>query len=138
MPLHDIIIPEDFTTPHIDKLQHRAEAYEKNGILPAAIVINDSNVLIDGYATYLTAVKYGLATVPVQRGHVELIEACHRLGEKTYFWRVLSRLQGTIQKGDRCLVRTANGFTYAKVLSVLQQQLPPKGLRLRNVIKKVR
>ena len=84
--LKDIIISEDFrkTEPAAWKMQLRADYYESTGELPAGIIINNENVLIDGYTIYLTAAKYGLSSVPVKRGYVELIEASHRAGTEGF------------------------------------------------------
>lgn len=136
-PLKDIVISEDFksTVPVSWKLQKKMEYYERTWKLPEDIVINDENVLIDGYTTYLTASRYGVTHVPVKRGYVELIEASHRTGLKKYFWRVPSGLVGMIHKGDKCIVRTARGVRRVCVVNVLQQQYPVQEPRLRNVLK---
>lgn len=116
-------------------MQRKADYYERTGELPEDIVINDENVLIDGYATYLTAARYELTHVPVKRGYVELIEASHRAGAKTYFWRVPPRLVGMIHQGDKCIVRTARGVRRVRVERILRQQYPVQEPRLRSVLK---
>ncbi len=135
--LQDIIISEDFknTEPAAWKMQRKADYYKRTGELPEDIVINDENVLIDGYATYLTAARYDLTHVPVKRGYVELIEASHRAGAKTYFWRVPPRLVGMIHQGDKCIVRTARGVRRVRVERILRQQYPVQEPRLRSVLK---
>lgn len=135
--LKDIIISEDFrkTEPAAWKMQLKADYYESTGELPAGIIINDENVLIDGYTIYLTAAKYGLSYVPVKRGYVELIEASHRAGAKSYLWKVPPRLSGTIHEGDKCIVRTGQGVRRVRVAKVLHEQYPVQIPRLRNVLK---
>lgn len=135
--LQDIIISEDFknTEPAAWKMQRKADYYERTGELPEDIVINDENVLIDGYTIYLTAAKYGLSSVPVKRGYVELIEASHRAGAKSYLWKVPPRLSGTIHEGDKCIVRTGQGVRRVRVAKVLHEQYPVQIPRLRNVLK---
>ena len=51
--LQEIIISEDVknTEPAAWKMQRKADYYERTGELPEDIVINDENVLFDGYAT---------------------------------------------------------------------------------------
>lgn len=130
--LQDIIISEDFknTEPAAWKMQRKADYYERTGELP-----NDENVLIDGYVTYLTVARHELTHVPVKRGYVELIEASHRAGAKTYFWRVPPRLVGMIHQGDKCIVRTARGVRRVRVERILRQQYPIQEPRLRSVLK---
>ena len=135
-PLKDIIISDDYknTEPADWKLQRKIDYYERTWELPEDIVINDENVLIDGYTTYLVAIKYGLTQIPVKRGYVEIIEARHRAGQKRYFWRVPGRLQGQIQQGDRCSVRTASGIKWVRVANVLQLQYPIQEPHLKSVL----
>lgn len=136
-PVKDIIISEDFkdTDPAVWKLQRKVDYYKQHGELPEDIIINDENVLIDGYTTYLAAVMYGLEYMPVKAGYVELIEASHRPGQKSYVWRIPPRMYGMIHTGDKCIVRTSNGVRKVQVLNVLRQQYPNQTPKLRNVIK---
>lgn len=66
--LKDIIISEDFgsTTPAAMKLDKVRGYVADHGELPAYIVINNDNVLIDGYCTYLVALELGADRVPVR------------------------------------------------------------------------
>ncbi|MGN0263925.1 MAG: DUF5839 family protein [Oliverpabstia sp.] len=134
-PLKDIIISEDFknTAPAEWKLQRKIEHYNETLELPEDIVINDENVLIDGYTTYLVAVRYGITHVPVKRGYVELIEARHRAGQRAYFWRVPTRLIGKARQGDKCIVRTINGDKWVRVANVFRIQYPVQEVQLKNV-----
>ncbi|MDD6571942.1 MAG: DUF5839 family protein [Thermoflexaceae bacterium] len=134
-PLKDIIISEDFknTEPAAWKLQRKIDYYEETRELPEDIVINDENVLIDGYTTYLLAARYRLTHVPVKRGYVELIEARHRAGQKSYFWRVPTRLLGKARQGDKCIVRTMSGDKWVRVANVHRIQYPVQEVQLKNV-----
>lgn len=134
-PLKDIIISEDFknTAPAEWKLQRKLDRYEETLELPEDIVINDENVLIDGYTTYLIAARYGFTHVPVKRGYVELIEARHRAGQRAYFWRVPMRLIGKAHQGDKCIVRTMNGDKWVRVANVYRIQYPVQEVQLKNV-----
>ena len=136
-PLEDIVISEDFrhTDPAARKIQRKVNYYKRTGELPADIIINDENVLIDGYTTYLTAVRYGFTHVPVRRGYVEIIEASYRSGSKVYTWKVPPRLQGMIHPGDKCRVRISTGVRMVTVQNILKQQYPVQTPRLRNVLK---
>ena len=135
--LKDIIISEDFrkTEPAAWKMRLKADYYESTGELPAGIIINDKYILIVLYTIYLTAAKYGISYVPVKRGYVELIEASHRAGAKSYLWKVPPQLSGTIHEGDKCIVRTGQGVRRVRVAKVLHEQYPVQIPRLRNVLK---
>lgn len=136
-PLKDIVISEDFsrTEPAAMKLDKIRKCYADHGELPAYIVINDNNVLIDGYCTYLVAKELGATSVLVRRGYVELIEASHRAGAKNFIWRVPARLMGQIKAGDKCIVRTTRGARRVRVEKVLQQQYPTQQPPLKTVLK---
>lgn len=135
--LKDIIISEDFssTTPAAMKLDKVRGYVAEHDKLPAYIVINNDNVLIDGYCTYLVALELGADRVPVKRGYVELIEAKHHAGQQCFIWRVPERLLGQIKAGDKCIVRTARGARRVRVERVLQQQYPTQRPPLKTVLK---
>lgn len=136
-PVKDIVISEDFkhTDPAAWKIKRKVDYYEQYGELPEDIIINSENVLIDGYTTYLTARMYDLEYVPVKVGYVELIEASHQSGKKSYMWKVPPGMYGIIREGDRCIVRTGSGVRSVLVQKVLQLQYPIQKPRLRNVIR---
>ena len=135
--LKDIIITEDYssTTPAAMKLDRVRAYYKEHVELPASIVINEENVLIDGYCTYLVAVELGAEVVPVKVGYVELIEASHRAGAKNFIWRVPVYLMGQIKAGDKCIVRTTRGARRVRVERVLRQQYPTQQPPLKTVLK---
>ena len=135
--LKDIIISEDFkqNTPAASKLERVRKYFSDRGEIPAEIVLNEDNVLIDGYCTYLLAQELGLKEVPIERGHIELIEAYHRKGQQSYFWRVPAKLMGRIVPGSKCIVRTERGIRRVTVINILQQQYPTQSPRLKNVLR---
>ena len=135
--LKDIIISEDFkqNTPAASKLAKVHRYFSDRGELPVEIVINNDNVLIDGYCTYLLAKELGLVEVPVKRGYIELIEAYHKKGQQLYCWRVPEKLLGRIVPGSKCIVATAKGLRRVRVVNILQQQYPTQTPRLRNVLR---
>lgn len=135
--INDIIVSADYaaTAPKQWKQDKKQAYYEEHGTLPADIVINDSNVLIDGYTTYLTAARNGLQSIDVYRGWVEVIEAHHKAGGKFYRWRVPARLNGKISKGDKCIVRTLNGVRSVRVKEIFRQQYPVQNPRMKDVLK---
>lgn len=58
-----IKIPENFTKPSRNKLKSRTEYYNKNKRFEVPIIIDPSNMLLDGYTSYLIAKQYNLKTV---------------------------------------------------------------------------
>lgn len=135
--LKDIYISDDFAgrTPADRKLDRVRRYYAECGELPACIVLNDENTLIDGYCTYLVAKELGVTGVLVRRGYVELIEAHHHAGQKNFVWKVPEKLMGQIKPGDKCIVGTSRGARRVRVTKVLQQQYPAQQPRLKNVLK---
>lgn len=61
--LNNIKIPEKFTKPRKEKLNSRIQYYNKNKCFEVPIIIDPSNMLIDGYTSYLIAKKYNMKTV---------------------------------------------------------------------------
>lgn len=136
-PVTEIIISEDFknTPPTERKMQYKREHLKNKGVLKKNIIINDENVLIDGYTTYLLAMENGMNDVPVIRGYVEIVEAVHKKGGKAYSWKVPTHLIGAISPGDKCIVQTSSGAKYVRVVNVLRQQYPIQTPKLQNVLR---
>lgn len=137
--IKDITITEDFknTTPGSRKMERAEQRYIQTGKLPPVIVINDENVLIDGYITYLLAKKYGIEQIDVYRGCAEFVEAVHYAGStRAYMWRVPLQLTGMLDIGDYIIVSTTRGAKRVRVSRVIRQQYPDQTYRLKNVIKK--
>lgn len=137
--IRDIIVTDDFrdTTPGSRKMERAERRYQQTGGLPVNIVINDENVLIDGYITYLLAVQHGIEQMDVYRGYMELVEALHYTGsEKAYMWRVPLWLYGMIETGDYIIVQTARGVKRVKVSRIVRQQYPEQTRRIKKVIKR--
>lgn len=137
-PLKEIIITDEFrkTVHGADKLARREQAYLSRGELPKDIVINDRNILIDGYITYLLALRHEITTLDVYRGYVELVEGRHKPGNRSYIWRLPLSLCGTVSKGDKVIVRTSAGVRRATVENIIRQQYPIQQPRLKMVCKK--
>lgn len=139
MRTEDIIISDDFkrTPPKAEKLHRTEQEYLKTGLLPENIIIDADNVLVDGYTTYLAAVKYGVEDVAL--GNMEFIEGVHDPGSsRTFIWRIPSHLAGKISAGDRVMVRTVYGVSRVQVVNVIRQQYPGTEGARRRVIRKCR
>ena len=137
--IKNIVISEDYrcTTPTSAKLSRLEQYYLQTRELPTNIVINDDDVLIDGYITYLLAVQYGVEQIDVYRGYVEIVEATHGAGRaKAYTWRVPMRLIGAITVNDYIIVPSMKGAQRVKVINVIRQQYPDQSRRMKQVFKK--
>lgn len=137
--IKDIVISEDYksTLPREDKQERAEQRYLQTGELPTNIVVNDSDVLIDGYITYLLAVKHGIKQLDIYRGCVEIVEAVHYTGSnKAYTWRVPLRLNGMIEVNDYIIVPSSGGVKRVKVLNVIRQQYPEQSRPLKQIYKK--
>ena len=136
--IKDIRISDDFrnTTPGENKMERMRQKYERSSLLPTNIIINADNVLIDGYITYLLALEQGIEQLDVYRGYIEVIEAVHREGSKSFRWRVPLYLYGSVQPGDYAIVRTSKGVKRVYVKKVIQQQYPEQTYKLKRIIKK--
>ena len=136
--IKDIVISEDYknTTPGSRKMERAEQRYLQTGLLLANIIINDNNVLIDGYITYLLAVRHGLEQVDVYRGYIEIIEAVHRAeSNKVFQWRVPLRLYGQVQRNDFVMARTSSGVKRVLVKAVIRQSYPEQGRTLKRICK---
>lgn len=118
-PVKDIIISEDFkdTDPASWKLQHKVDYYKQHGELPKDIMINDENVLIDGYTTYLAAVMFGLEYVPIKVGYVELIEASVQV--LNIFTAAVSKSDTEAQKCNKNSIGVKRAFNATKCRKML-------------------
>lgn len=136
-PLKEIVISEDFkkTKPAAAKLDRVRQYVADFGNLPDKIVINENNVLIDGYCTYLVACELAIDSANVRIGYVEVIEASHKRGGALFLWKVPDKLIGKIRSGDRCIVRTKKGAQIVTVENVVRQQYPVQHPRMKNVIR---
>lgn len=61
-----IIIPEYYKKPRKEKLQHKKEFYKRYGILPE-IILDQNNILIDGFCSYYIARVKNIKYVKVRR-----------------------------------------------------------------------
>jgi len=136
-PIENIIISEDFkrTQPGSRKMESAEARYQQTGELPAIIVINDENVLIDGYITYLTALNHGIVAADVYRGWEEVIEAVHGQQDHIFKWRVPRHLVGMIKPVDKVLVTTAKGVKRVRVVNVMRYQYTDQSRNLKRVWK---
>lgn len=65
--LGNIKIPFKFTAPSEKKLHKRNLYYLKHGYFKSTIILNEDNLLIDGYTTYLLALNKGYDYITILR-----------------------------------------------------------------------
>lgn len=65
--LEHITIPKHFRKPKKEKIEERKKYFESYKNFETSIILNDKNVLIDGYTTYLIAKENKLSHVYIKR-----------------------------------------------------------------------
>lgn len=135
--IDDIKIPAEFKTtePGAKKIARAEGRYSRTGTLPTAIIVNDDNMLIDGYITYLLAVKHNIKRFDVYRGYYETISAVHGHCSNAFDWEVPAALIGKIEVGDKVSVITKRGVRKVRVVGVMRQQCPEYGKKLQRVLR---
>ncbi len=96
--------------PKPEKMEHKDLYYQAHGSFESEIILDGAGNLIDGYTSYLLAVRYGVSHVPVRYGRRQTITAAHRPGGTLYRWELPGLLVGKVHPGDKVTVRTARGF----------------------------
>lgn len=148
--ISDIIVPTYLkrTKPSNKKISHIKEYYEKNGKFDEPVVVNVNNILLDGYARYLTAaVVLDLEEVEciVQSDTISdaltdnnapmtYITGAFKTGTE-FTWKLSKNID--VQIGDKVLVNNRKGIAVVKVTSVFTSN-DPKMLLHKRVIKKVK
>lgn len=65
--VNQIIIPKIFKVPGKEKLRLKIDFYLKNNYFEDNIIIDENNVLIDGFTTYYICKLYGFRYIGVTR-----------------------------------------------------------------------
>ena len=124
--------------PKPGKMMKKEQYFNETGLLQSEIVLDSRNHLIDGYTSYLLAVKNGLEYVPIRYGKRQIVKAYHRQGGKIYMWELPGVLIDRVSPGEKLIVRTSRGIRTVTVSAVEQynpeQQIAP----LRRAIRKKR
>jgi hypothetical protein len=145
MKLKDIVIADDFKTtqPAKWKMAQCRKHYETTHQLDRDIILNEDNVLIDGYVAYLVAQENGIEDVDVVYGlidhnanNIAYIYAQHRTNGKKYIWRVTNRtvnIKG-LKAGAVAIVDTKYGPRKVIVSKVKWRRKRPKPYSFRRVL----
>jgi hypothetical protein len=144
MKLTDITIPESFqkTKPSAEKLTACRKYYEENGKLPKPVVIDDHNVLVDGYIGYLTLLDLGVEETEPAHGEFQpttvYVFGKHTPDGKEYVWYApIGKHIGYIKEGDTILVKTKYGRKPITVTRVERRKDSPSEGIIRPIIKKI-
>ena len=104
--------------PKPEKMERKDQYYQAHGSFESEIIIDGTGNLIDGYTSYLLAIRYGMSHVPVRYGRRQIITAAHKPGGPLYAWELPGLLVGKVHPGDKVTVQTARGFRRVTVEAV--------------------
>lgn len=122
VPLSAIQIYPCFTEhpPGSGKMETKAQYFSETGFFQSDIVLDMQNHLVDGYTSYLLAKQSGMKHVPVRYSKRQTVKAYHRPGGKLYEWELPEKLVDRVSSGDKVLVHTKDGISFATVAAVKQ------------------
>lgn len=103
--------------PKPEKMESKDLYYQAHGSFESEIIDGAGN-LIDGYTSYLLAIRYGVSHVPVRYGRRQIITAAHKPGGPLYAWELLGLLVGKVHPGDKVTVQTVRGYRRVTVEAV--------------------
>ena len=124
--------------PKPGKMMKKEQYFNETGLLQSEIVLDSGNHLIDGYTSYLLALKHGIEYVPIRYGKRQIVKAYHRQGGKIYMWELPGVLIDRVAPGEKLIVRTGRGIRTVTVAAVEEynpeQQIEPlrRAIRKRN------
>ncbi len=104
--------------PKPEKMEQKEQYFGETGALQSQIILDSRGNLIDGYTSYLLAVKHGIQCVPIRYGKRQIVRAFHRNGGKLYTWELPGILIDRVSAGDRVIVRTERGIKAVTVAAV--------------------
>ncbi len=105
-------------SPKAEKMERKEQYFTETGLLQSQIILDRRGNLIDGYTSYLLAVKHGIRCVPIRYGKRQIIRASHRNGGKLYTWELPGVLIDRVSAGDKAIVRTERGVRVVTVAAV--------------------
>lgn len=136
MRINDIKIFPCFAehSPKAEKMQQKEQYFTETGLLQSQIILDSQGNLIDGYTSYLLAVKYGLQSVSVKYGKRQIVRASQKSGGKLYTWELPGLLIDRVHIGDKVIVHSNKGIRTVKVAAVEDysgQDLEPLKMAIR-------
>ena len=106
--------------PKAQKMGQKEQYFMETGLLQSQIILDSQGNLIDGYTSYLLAVKHGIQCVPVRYGKRQIVRASYKPGGKLYTWELPGLLIDRVSAGDKVIVHTERGVTVVTVAAVLR------------------
>lgn len=104
--------------PKAEKMERKEQYFMETELLQSQIILDGAGTLIDGYTSYLLAVKHGIQNVPIRYGKRQIVRASHKPGGKMYTWELPGRLIDRVRIGDKVIVRTEKGVRVVTVAAV--------------------
>lgn len=92
-----------------EKMERKERYYLEHGEFESRIVLDRVGNLVDGYTSYLLAVKHGESFVMYDLCRGMVIHAAHKPGGKLYTWELPGNLVGKVRVGDKVVVETERG-----------------------------
>lgn len=140
LKLSEITIPEKFlrTSPSQQKLADCRKFFETHAELDRELVVDEDNVLTDGYVGYLILCENGISECDVVRrpSSYLVIAAKHPSREKVYYWRTNkhTRHPECLLPGALAWVNTCYGRKVVEVVETFTQAAAPRQGPLRTVV----
>lgn len=143
LPLSSIIIPQQYAKSHPSPMKRDACAnwYKQHGILDRMLVVDQNNILIDGYIGYLVLMEAGVTEYIVERRvadkRISYIGGRHPACPKMYYWEIDSHTQNldALRPGNCALVDTKYGRAVVKIVVLAQATESPTNKPLRRVLR---
>lgn len=120
--------------PDPEKMQRKEQYFMETGLLQSQIILDGQGRLIDGYTSYLLAVKHGIQSIPVRYGRRQIIRASHKPGGKVYSWELPGLLIDRVSARDKAVVYTERG-TRTVVVTAVEEYAGNEPEPLRMVIR---
>jgi len=150
MKLEEIRISKAFQkhTPSERKMERFRRFYEENGCIDKPLVLNRTNILLDGYARYLVLKECGVEETEqitynenfakYRTEETTYVYAKHHGIEREFVWRVPKhRIDlSDLKVGDDIVVRTKYGTKKVTISRIEQAKIPPTTQPIKRVVKK--
>ena len=138
--IKEIIIPDSFknSKPNDQKVEMKRQYYNKNRQIQKPLLVDENNVLLDGYIWYLLLLEngfdgyVGVDVVKKPRVSQSYVWARHPGNPKIYVWKCPSNAK--YYRGDIILVETSKGPSAVVVENYGVLYYPPIDRKIRNVI----
>ena len=164
MKLADIIISEEFagSPPSKKRMEECRENWEKYGKQDRYIVVNNDNVLVDGYAMYLVLLENGIEEAEIRSGECAKRKGirkskedmrdyrnertCYVYGKhpsnnaREYIWRIppkWTQFADNVQRGDLILCEAKSSYAPVIVTRIAVCDTCPVAYEVRKVWSKM-